>query len=185
MEKLVREGALDAVLDITTTEVCDFVVGGNMSAGPGRLRAAAEKGIPYVLSLGACDMVNFGPRETVPAKFNDRKLLVHNSMVTLMRTSEEECEQVGSWIGRQLKEFVKDAAMVQVWQPSKGLSMLDTGKGPFVEPKADEILWDSLGFSMHGSGIARYSSPLDINDEKFAFALADALLRLIKQKQSD
>ncbi|KAF2498221.1 hypothetical protein BU16DRAFT_439871, partial [Lophium mytilinum] len=175
MERLVREGALDAVLDITTTEVCDHLFGGNMSAGPNRLRAAAERGIPYIVSLGACDMVNFGPRDTVPEKFNDRNLLVHNSMVTLMRTSEEECEQVGSWIGKRLKESVKDPSMVQVWMPFNGVSVIDVEGAPFYDHNADAALWRSLKQEMNGSDITTSSWPTDINDERFASGIADRL----------
>jgi len=91
MERLVSEGRLNAVLDITTTEIGDHLVGGNMSAGPTRLEAALERGIPNIISLGATDMVNFGARSSVPPQFKDRKLLEHNPTVTLMRTTPEEC----------------------------------------------------------------------------------------------
>jgi uncharacterized protein (UPF0261 family) len=88
MERLVSEGQLDAVIDLTTTEVCDHLSGGVLSAGPNRLEAGAKKGIPMVVSVGACDMVNFGPKDTVPAKYKDRNLFEHNPAVTLMRTNE-------------------------------------------------------------------------------------------------
>ncbi|KAF2801823.1 uncharacterized protein BDZ99DRAFT_402654 [Mytilinidion resinicola] len=179
MERLVDEGALDAVLDVTTTEICDHLFGGNMSAGPDRLLAAAERGIPYIVSLGACDMVNFGPRDTVPEKFKDRNLLVHNSMVTLMRTSEEECKQVGAWIGERLKESAKVPSMVQVWMPLHGVSVLDVEGAPFHDPKADEALWRSLGRKMEGSEIIADDWPMNINDERFATKIADRLLQLI------
>ena len=103
MESLIREGLIAGVLDITTTELADELVGGILSAGPTRLTAAAEMGIPQVVSVGALDMVNFGPRDTVPDKFADRKFHVHNASVTLMRTTPEENAQLGDEIGRKAR----------------------------------------------------------------------------------
>src|SRR5947209_11067858 len=102
MESLIREGLIAGVLDITTTELADEQVGGILSAGPTRLTAAGEMGIPQVVSVGALDMVNFGPRETVPDKFKGRKFHVHNTSVTLMRTTREENAPLGDEICRKL-----------------------------------------------------------------------------------
>jgi uncharacterized protein (UPF0261 family) len=99
MESLIREGLFAGVLDITTTELADELVGGILSAGPTRLTAAAEMGVPQVVSVGALDMVNFGPRESVPEKFADRNLYVHNPTITLMRTTPDECRELGRQIG--------------------------------------------------------------------------------------
>src|SRR5207302_1584624 len=102
LEALVRGGFLAGVLDVTTTELADELVGGVLSAGPDRLEAAGAAGVPQVVSLGALDMVNFGPRDTVPPQFADRNLYVHNPTVTLMRTTPEECAELGRRIGRKL-----------------------------------------------------------------------------------
>src|SRR5207249_6508736 len=99
MEDLARGGFLAGLLDLTTTELADELVGGVLSAGPDRLEAAGAAGVPQVVSLGALDMVNFGPRETVPPQFEDRNLYVHNPTVTLMRTTPEECAELGREIG--------------------------------------------------------------------------------------
>ena len=102
MEALAKDGFLAGVLDATTTELADELVGGVLSAGPDRLEAAGAAGVPQVVSLGALDMVNFGPRETVPPQFEGRNLYVHNPTVTLMRTTKEECAELGRIIGRKL-----------------------------------------------------------------------------------
>src|ERR1035437_6804947 len=102
MEKLVRDGFVKGVLDTTTTELADELVGGVLSAGPDRLEAAGAAGVPQVVSLGALDMVNFGPRETVPPQFEGRNLYVHNPTITLMRTTPDECAELGRTIGRKL-----------------------------------------------------------------------------------
>jgi uncharacterized protein (UPF0261 family) len=183
MERLVREGALDAVLDVTTTEVCDFLVGGNMSAGPERLRAAPERGTPCVVSLGACDMVNFGAKETVPDKFQHRKLLVHNAMVTLMRTSKDECQEVGQWIARRLKESAKDPSIVEMWIPAGGVSMIATPGAPFHDPEADKLLFETIAAELEGSGIRVVRDERPINDEQLAVCMADRLLELVHSKQ--
>ncbi|KND92478.1 hypothetical protein TOPH_02737 [Tolypocladium ophioglossoides CBS 100239] len=98
MERLVRDGELDAVIDLTTTEICDLVMGGVMSAGDGRLDAAAEVGVPTIISLGATDMANFGAKDTVPARFRDRTIIEHNPITTLVRSSADDCRQVGEFI---------------------------------------------------------------------------------------
>lgn len=180
MERLVQEGALDGVLDVTTTEICDFLVGGNMSAGPDRLRGALELGVPCLVSLGACDMVNFGPRHSVPEKFRDRKLLQHNTMVTLMRTSRAECVQVADWIADRLNKCAKDKRRVQVWIPQGGVSMLDVVGAAFHDHDADAALFDTIESRLKDTGISVIRDQRDINDHAFAVAMADRLLEMLK-----
>lgn len=180
MERLVNEGKLDAVLDITTTEICDFLLGGNMSAGPQRLEAALRTGIPNLISLGATDIVNFGPKDmSIPEKYKDRKLLVHNANVTLMRTSEAECKRIGEFIVKKLKHFTKDAGMVQVWIPRGGVSMIDIPGAPFEDSKADEALFETLRNGLKDTGIEIVERAESVNDEPFAIAIANELLRLL------
>src|SRR5207244_13135824 len=119
MESLIREGQFVGVLDITTTELADELVGGILSAGPTRLTAAGEMGIPQVVSVGALDMVNFGPRETIPEKFAHRKFHVHNASVTLMRTTPEENAKLGEEIGKKLSSAKGPPALLL---PKQGFS---------------------------------------------------------------
>src|SRR4029077_12641393 len=121
LEALVRDGFLAGVLDATTTELADELVGGVLAAGPDRLKAAGIAGVPQVVSLGALDMVNFGPRETVPPQFADRNLYVHNATVTLMRTTPDECAELGRQIGRKLSAATGPTAL---YIPLGGVSMI-------------------------------------------------------------
>jgi len=175
MERLVREGGLDAVLDFTTTEICDHITGGVMSAGPTRLEAAAKAGIPNIVSVGATDMTNFGPKATVPERYKARKLYEHNAMVTLMRTSEDEARAVGAFIAVQLRSHVKRPEMVEVWLPLGGISMISTPDGPFADGKADAALFEAIKTGLAGSGIKVIEDKRDANDGDFARAIAEAL----------
>src|SRR6185503_7629349 len=134
MEGLVRSGFLAGVLDATTTELADELVGGVLSAGPDRLTAAGELGIPQVVSLGALDMVNFGPRETVPAQFRGRRLYEHNATVTLMRTSVDECRELGRVLASKLNAAT---GPLSVFISRGGVSMIDVPGGAFHDPAAD------------------------------------------------
>jgi len=176
MERLIREGGLDAVLDLTTTEICDHLTGGVMSAGEHRLEAAAKAGIPNIISVGATDMTNFGPMSTVPERYKNRKLYEHNPVVTLMRTSEDEARQVGEFIGAQLKKHAKDPQAVQVWLPKEGISMIATPGGPFEDTKADAALFDAIKNELQTSGISIVEDERSINDEGFAHDIAEALV---------
>jgi uncharacterized protein (UPF0261 family) len=176
MERLVREGGLDAVLDLTTTEICDHVTRGVMSAGPHRLEAAAEAGIPNIISVGATDMTNFGPIATVPERYQTRKLYEHNPVVTLMRTSKEEARQVGEFIVEKLKRFAKDTNMVQVWLPTGGVSMIAVPDGPFADAEADAGLFQTIKDGLADSGIEVVEDKRAINDEEFAHDIAEALI---------
>ena len=177
MEALAKDGFLAGVLDVTTTELADELVGGVLSAGPDRLEAAGAAGIPQVVSLGALDMVNFGPRETVPPQFETRNLYVHNPTVTLMRTTKEECAELGRIIGRKLAATASPTA---VFVPLGGVSMIDVPGQPFHDPDADEALVQALKGEL--GGVELHERPEDINDPAFAVAMADRLHELIQEQ---
>lgn len=169
MEKLVEAGLLKGVLDITTTEVADEVVGGVFPAGPNRFDAILNAKVPYVVSLGAMDMVNFGAMETVPVQFKNRKLHVHNAQVTLMRTTAEENRQFAKWIAAKLN---RSTASVTILIPEGGVSALDAPGQPFYDPAADAALFEELETSLVKTShrtIRRL--PHHINDRAFAEAL--------------
>jgi uncharacterized protein (UPF0261 family) len=176
MEALMRSGFITASLDITTTELADELVGGVLSAGPERLEAAGELGIPQVVSLGALDMVNFGPFETVPAEFRDRLLYKHNPTVTLMRTMPEECAALGRMIAEKLN---RGRGPLTVFVPLKGVSLIATEGQVFHDPAADEALFGALRETLDPNVELR-ELDLDINDPEFARAMADRLDALYK-----
>jgi uncharacterized protein (UPF0261 family) len=182
MERLVSEGRLDAVLDLTTTEICDFLMGGNMSAGPNRLEAALEAGIPTIISLGATDMVNFGPKVTVPEKYQQRKLFEHNPTVTLMRTTKDECRAIGEFIADKIKRFATNPRKVQITLPKGGVSMIATPGGVFEDRDADDELIEMLVSHLQDSGITIVHDERDINDEGFAIDIANQLMQLTQLK---
>jgi uncharacterized protein (UPF0261 family) len=175
MEALVRGGYLAGVLDVTTTELADELVGGVLSAGPDRLEAAGAAGVPQVVSLGALDMVNFGPRDTVPQQFADRKLYVHNPTVTLMRTTPEECAELGRRIGRKLSAANGPTAL---FVPLRGVSAIDVEGQPFHDPAADAALLSGLRETL--DGVETRELDTDVNDPGFAVAAADRLHELIE-----
>lgn len=179
MERLILEKRIDAVLDITTTEIADYICGGILSAGPSRLSAAAEMGIPQIVSVGACDCVNFGPRDSVPEKFRERVLVQHNPDVTLMRANADECVEIGKFIAGRLKEKATQKEMVKVCLPRKGTSMLGVEGGKFYDIEADKMLFESIKDGLDGSGIEVLEKDCAVNDEEFAQFLADQLIRLI------
>lgn len=181
MERLVREGGLDAVLDLTTTEVCDLLTGGVMSAGDGRLEAAAKAGIPNIVSVGATDMSNFGPKNSVPERYQSRKLYEHNPVVTLMRTSQDEAKDIGRFIAAQLKQHVRDPTMVEVWLPRGGISMIATPDGPFADVAADEAMFKAINDGLNGSRIQVKEDPREINDANFARDIAEALMEKVRK----
>ncbi|PPJ53927.1 hypothetical protein CBER1_04642 [Cercospora berteroae] len=180
MERLITQGDLDAVLDITTTEICDHLAGGVMSAGPHRLEAALKAGIPYIISLGATDMVNFGPKATVPERYADRLLYEHNPTVTLMRTSVGECKSVGEFLVEKVKGFAKKKENVKVVLPLGGVSMIATPGGPFYDAEADEAIFGAVREGLEGSGVEVVEDERDINDEGFAVDIAKRLVGLMK-----
>ena len=148
MEKLVDSGLLAGVIDITTTEIADEIVGGVLSAGPGRLDAIIRTGLPYVGSCGALDMVNFWAMETVPARFRDRTLHVHNPNVTLMRTTPEECARIGRFIVEKLNRM---EGPVRFLIPEGGVSLIDAPGQPFWDPAADRALFDTIASGFRAS----------------------------------
>jgi len=181
MERLIREGGIDAVIDLTTTEICDLVVpGGVMSAGPERLSAATEAGIPCIVSLGATDMVNFGPKETVPERYSTRKLYVHNPAVTLMRVDADESRKVGEFIAAKLRGS-KDPGRVEVWIPGGGVSVMSKSGGVFEDEEADAVLFGAVREGLEGNGVSVVQDDRDINDEGFAKDVAEALVKLIRK----
>jgi uncharacterized protein (UPF0261 family) len=171
MENLVRQGVIDGVLDVTTTEWADELVGGVLNAGPDRLEAAAETGTPQVVSVGALDMVNFGPRDSVPEAFEGRQFHVHNPQVTLMRTTPEECAELGRIVAEKLNAATGPTAL---YLPLDGVSMIDVEGEPFQDPEADRALFDAIREAV-GEGVELVEMEADINDEAFARAMAERL----------
>jgi uncharacterized protein (UPF0261 family) len=177
MERLVDSGMLAGVIDITTTEICDLLFGGVLPAGEDRLDVIARMKIPYVGSVGALDMVNFWAPDTVPPQHKDRLFYRHNSNVTLMRTTEDECRRMGEWLGRKL-----DACdgPVRFLIPEKGVSALDIEGGPFFDPAADAVLFKAIETSVHWSDNRRLVRlPLHINDPRFADAATAAFREIV------
>jgi uncharacterized protein (UPF0261 family) len=169
-EKLIDSGMIKHVIDVTLTEVCDFFMGGVMSAGPDRLGSIARTGIPYVGSLGALDMVNFAAFDTVPEKYKHRKLHVHNANVTLMRTTPEENAEMGRWIAEKLNQCQGE---IRFLIPEGGVSVIDAHNMPFFDPAADKALFESLESTVKQTSkrkLLRF--PYNINDPAFAEALA-------------
>jgi uncharacterized protein (UPF0261 family) len=179
LEALARDGVLAGVLDVTTTELADELVGGVLSAGADRLEAAGQAGLPQVVSLGALDMVNFGPLDSVPERFRSRKLHVHNPAVTLMRTTAEECLELGRTIGRKLAAARGPAAL---FVPLRGVSAIAVAGGPFHDPQADEALRAGLRETLPAA-VELHELDLDINDPRFAEAMADRLDGLIRERR--
>ncbi|MEX0599858.1 MAG: Tm-1-like ATP-binding domain-containing protein [Rhodothermales bacterium] len=175
MEGLIRDGYVAGVADVTTTEWCDEVVGGVLSAGPTRLTAAGESGVPQVVSCGALDMVNFGAFASVPDPFKERNLYRHNPNVTLMRTTPDECREIGRRIAQHLSAA---SGRTVLMLPLKGVSMLDDDGEPFFDPEADAALFDALR-EHAGPSVDIVELDLHINDPAFADAIADRLLELM------
>lgn len=167
MEGLIDDGFFAGVIDVTTTEWCDEVVGGVLTAGPSRLSAAGRRGIPQVVSAGALDMVNFGGIDTVPERFKDRNLYRHNATVTLMRTTPDECVELGRRIATQLNAATGPTALVL---PLRGVSAIDAPGQPFHDPAADQALFESLRAYVDPR-IAVVDVDAHINDPAFASAL--------------
>jgi uncharacterized protein (UPF0261 family) len=177
MEGLIRDGMIDGVLDLTTTELADELVGGILSAGPDRLEAAGRRGVPQVVSVGALDMVNFGPMSTVPEGFRRRRLHVHNDAVTLMRTTPEENAALGERIAAILG---RASGPVAVLIPRGGVSAIDTPGRPFHDPVADAALFDALALGLASHRQVRLIDRAEhINDPAFAELAALTLLELM------
>ena len=175
MESFIGDGLVRGVLDITTTELADELVGGILSAGPDRLTAAALRGVPQVLSVGALDMVNFGPPETVPEKFRGRRFYQHNPNVTLMRTTPDENDRLGKEIAHKASAARGPTAVLM---PLRGVSALDCADGAFWWPEADRALFDSLRLWM-SPHVKLIELDLHINDAEFARIAATTLLEMM------
>jgi len=180
MEKLVDSGLLAGLVDLTTTEVCDHLMGGVFSAGEDRFGAVARTRVPYVGSCGALDMVNFGPMDTVPSHYRGRTLYVHNPQVTLMRTTPEENRRMGEWIGRKLNAC---EGPVRFLIPEGGVSLIDAPGKPFHDPAADAELFQALERTVVQTPQRRLIRlPHNINDPPFAHALVRTFLELVEAR---
>ena len=179
MESLITEGFFCGVLDITTTEWADEVVGGSLSAGPTRLEAAAQAGLPQVVVPGALDMVNFVGADAFPENFSGRKTHRHNQDVILMRTTPDECREIGRRIAEKLN---LSTGPVTVLFPSKGLSALDMEGGVFYNPEADDALLEALQRFCQPTTEVRVLD-LHINDDAFAAACCQQLVDNIRSQQ--
>lgn len=178
MEKLIDSGLVVAVLDMTTTEIADHIVGGVLSAGPDRMGAIARTQVPYVGSVGALDMVNFGPPDTVPAHFAGRNLHVHNPQVTLMRTTPNENRAIGEFIAAKLNAC---NGPVRFLLPEGGVSMVDAPGQPFYDPEADEALFSAIEANVIQTDdriVSRVAA--NINDEMFVAAALSAFDDVMK-----
>lgn len=176
MEALIDGDFITGVADITTTEWCDELVGGVLSAGPHRLEAAGRKGIPQVVSCGALDMVNFWAYDTVPTQFKDRNLYKHNPNITLMRTTSTECAELGRIIASKLN---KANGPTYLFLPLKGVSAIDKEGQPFFDPAANKALFNTIRENIK-KPVELIELDMHINDPEFAQAIADKLLALLK-----
>ncbi|MBS4535505.1 Tm-1-like ATP-binding domain-containing protein [Clostridium sp. D2Q-14] len=180
MEDLIGSGLIEGVLDLTTTEWCDEIVGGVLAAGPHRLEAAAKNNIPQVISVGALDMVNFGSIDTVPKKFKERNLYKHNPSVTLMRTTIEENEKIGNKIAEKLNMATGNTVLMI---PLKGVSAIDVEGQVFYGKKEDRMLFDTLRKNINKDVVEIIEKDNSINDKEFAEAAAQKLIDLMQAKK--
>lgn len=177
MESLIESGLVAGVLDVTTTEWADELVGGILGAGPRRLEAAGKARVPAIVVPGCLDMVNFGERGTVPARFAERRFYQHNPQVTLMRTDAAECRELGAIIADKVNAYT---APVTVLLPTKAISVISAEGGPFHDAAADAALFGSLKEHLRAD-VPVMELDVAINDDQFAKACADALLLNIKK----
>ena len=177
MESLIDAGFFKGVLDITTTEWCDEIVGGVLGAGPDRLEAAGRNHVPQVISVGALDMVNFGPIDTIPEKFKSRNLYKHNPTVTLMRTTVEENIKFGQKITEKLNASFGKTVLIL---PLKGVSMIDAPGQPFYGSKEDEALFDTLKNNIDKDKVNIVEMDNNINEKAFAQRAAEELIKMLE-----
>lgn len=176
MEDLVKDGFIVGVLDVTTTELADELVGGVLSAGPDRLEAAGDLAVPQVVAPGALDMVNFGPPDTVPEPFSERQFYQHNPTVTLMRTTVEENAELGKIMARKLSQANGPTTVVI---PLHGVSAIDADEQPFNSPEARTAWIENLKTNINDS-VTVIEMDCHINDDEFATKLAETLLESLK-----
>lgn len=179
MEELIKAGYIKGVADITTTELADDLVGGIFSAGPHRMEAAGEVGIPQVVSIGALDMVNFGPPETVPDKFKERKFYQHNSTTTLMRTTVSENRELGRILAHKLNASTVSTIVVF---PKGGVSLLDMTSKPFEGKEERQALYEGIIQHLRAD-IPMIEMEQDINDPAVADVIADSLLNMLEHNK--
>jgi len=173
MESVIESGIVSGVLDLTTTEWADELVGGNLNAGPERMDAAAKANIPVVVAPGCLDMVNFGERASVPAKFEGRNFYIHNPQITLMRTTADECRQLGEIVAKKANAYQAGTAIMI---PRKAISVISAVGQPFHDSAADEALFSALKAN---AKVPVQEFDLAINDKEFAQACAYKLIELI------
>ena len=173
MESLIASGMVAGVLDVTTTEWADELVGGVLTAGPTRLDAAAAARVPAIVTPGCLDMVNFGERASVPAKFAGRNFYQHNAQVTLMRTTPAECVELGRILAEKLNRY---QAPVTFLIPRRAISVISAPGKPFHDPAADDALFAAIRAGLR-PGIPVIELDVEINDPAFSRACAEALLR--------
>jgi uncharacterized protein (UPF0261 family) len=178
MESLIHSGYFKGVLDLTTTEWCDELFGGVLNAGPHRCEAAGLCGIPQVVSVGACDMVNFGPWDTVPKEYQGRNLYRHNPTVTLMRTTVQENEILGKKLA---EKFNLAKSKTALFLPLKGVSMIDAEDQPFYGPEEDRMLFDTLRKNINRDVVQLYEMDCLMNDREFAIAAAKKLVEMMEK----
>ncbi|KJY23922.1 hypothetical protein VR44_36850, partial [Streptomyces katrae] len=176
LEKLAGQGIFAGVLDLTLSELADDLCGGILTAGPDRLSAAGRAGIPQVVSLGALDMVKFGPLETLPERARYRRVRVHNPSITVIRTTGSECAELGRRVAAKLRVATGPTA---VCVPLRGLSTLGAPGGPYHDPDADGALFSALREGLRGSAARLYDYDTHINDPAFGRAAADRLHAMI------
>jgi uncharacterized protein (UPF0261 family) len=172
LEALIRTGSFAGVLDITTTELADDLVGGVMSAGPERLTAAADTATPQVVSVGALNIVNLGPFDRIAREHRGRRLIAHNAQMTLMRTTAAESAELGTRLATRLN---RSRGPVALYLPLAGISALSTADGPLYDPEADAALFDAIRTHLD-DGVTLVELDLDVNDERFATAMVGELL---------
>lgn len=180
MEALIDSGLVSGVLDLTTTEWADELVGGILSAGPTRLDAAAKRGVPTILAPGCLDMVNFGEPATVPSRFSGRRFYQHNPQVTLLRTNAEESSRLGRILAEKANAH---KGPVRLYLPLKGLSAIGAPGQPFHNAEADAALFSAIREHLR-PGIPLVELDADINDRSFAQACTQGLLELLKKTSS-
>ena len=181
MEHLVEQGAIQGVVDLTTTEICDELLGGILTAGPNRLLAAGAAGIPQVVSVGAVDMVNFGSYESTIEKHGNRCLYRHNCATTLMRTTCDECEVIGREIAQKMNAGKGGTLLF----PLKGVSDLDKNGQPFFDPEADKALLRALRDNIDPKKVQLIAVDAHINDPEFARMLADEMIRSMEERYNN
>jgi len=175
MEALIETGMVSGILDVTTTEWADEITGATLSAGPTRMDAMSKMRVPTVVAPGCVDMANFGERKTVPEEFKDRLFYIHNAQVTLMRTTPEECTQLGKILADKTNA---NSAPTAIFLPLKGVSVIAQEGQPFYDQEADQALFSSIKDNYKGEVV---EMDCDINDEAFAVAAAERLISLMHQ----